>query len=184
MKRITILNGITDDKFLGFEKQLEKLVVDHSQEVKIDCFTLRQMDIKYCTGCWNCWLKTPGECPLKDEMPKILSSVIHSDLTVFISPVVMGFVSKYIKRANDRLIPLVHPYIEIFKNECHHVSRYEKYPKLGLMLLEEQDSDVLYDVNIITDIYKRTALNFKSRLAFSIVSEGSVEVLKNEINRF
>lgn len=183
MKRITILNGITDDKSTDFEKQLEMLVVDHSQEVKIDCFTLRQMDIKYCTGCRSCWLKTPGECPLKDEMPKILSSVIHSDLTVFISPVVMGFVSKYIKKASDRFVPLVHPYIEIYKNECHHVSRYDKYPKLGLMLLKEQNSDIRCEAEIITDIYKRTALNFKSDLAFSIVSEGSVEVLEDEINR-
>lgn len=183
MKRITILNGITDDKFLDFEKQLESLAVDRPEEVKIDCFTLRQMDIRYCTGCWSCWGKTPGECPLKDEMPKILRSAIHSDLTVFISPVVMGFVSKHIKKVSDRFIPLVHPYIGIFENECHHISRYDKYPKLGLMLLEEQDSDIQSDVDIITDIYKRTALNLKSQFAFSVVSKGNVEVLENEINR-
>lgn len=183
MKRITILNGITDDNFLDFEKQLEALAVDPPEEIELDCFTLRQMDIRYCTGCWSCWLKTPGECPLKDEMPKILRSVIHSDLTVFVSPIVMGFVSKYIKRASDRLIPLVHPYIEIYKNECHHVSRYDKQPKLGLMLLKEQDSDFQCDIDIITDIYKRTAINFKSSLAFSIVSEESVEVLEDEIKR-
>ena len=182
MKSITILNGITDDQFGDFEKQLDAFTVDRPEQVKIECFTLRQMDIKYCTGCWSCWLKTPGECPLKDEMPKILRSVIHSDLTVFISPVVMGFVNKHIKKASDRFIPLVHPYIEIYENECHHVSRYDKYPKLGLMLLKEQDSDVQGDVGLITDIYKRTALNLKSQLVFSVVSKGSVEVLKNEIN--
>ena len=188
MKKITILNGITDDKFLDFEKQLDAFATDRSavdrlEEVKIECFTLRKMNIKYCTGCWSCWLKTPGECPLKDEMPKILRSVIHSDLTVFVSPVIMGFVSKHIKKAGDRLIPLVHPYIDISEKECHHISRYDKYPKLGLMLIEEQSNDARGNVGIITDIYKRNALNFKSKLAFSIVSNGSVEVLENEINR-
>lgn len=91
--------------------------------------------------------------------------------------------SKHIKKACDRLIPLVHPYIDIFEKECHHISRYDKYPKLGLMLLEEQGSDVQGDVGIITGILKRTALNLRSQLAFSTVSEGSVEVLENEINR-
>ena len=183
MKRITVLNGITEDRFKDFEEQLDSFVVNHPQELEIDCFTLRKMDIKYCTGCWSCWLKTPGECPLKDEMPKILRSVINSDLTVFISPLIMGFVSKYTKKACDRMIPLVQPYIGIFENECHHISRYDKYPKLGLMLLEEKNKDIQADISITTDIYKRMALNLKSQLAFSISSKGSLEVLEDEINR-
>jgi hypothetical protein len=194
MKRVTILNGITDDSYMDFEEQIELFKDTGNDIVRIDHFILRKMDIKYCTGCWSCWLKTPGECPQKDDMTSIYRSVINSDLTVFVSPVVMGFVSKYIKKVNDRLIPLVLPYITIIKNEMRHLRRYDKYPRLGLMLLDRPGSsgdnaghvsartpDDKADNEIITDIYKRLALNFQTDLAFSIANHGDMEVLKNEM---
>lgn len=188
MKSVTIINGITDDKYLNFEKQLEDFAGRSREKLQVDCFKLREMDIKYCVGCWSCWLKTPGRCPLKDDMPAILKSFIHSDLVVYISPVVMGFVSKYIKKINDRSIPLLNPYIGIFENEFHHTARYDKYPALGLMLLTESgehegalNGQERPNMSIITDIYARMALNMKSKLAFSIANSGDMEVLANEM---
>lgn len=185
MKKVTILNGITDDSYRGFEEQLKQYSENCGGELRVDLFKLRDMDIKYCTGCWNCWLKTPGVCMHRDQMPDVLRSVINSDLMVILSPVVMGFVSKYIKKASDRMIPLVHPYVGIFGNECHHYKRYEHYPKFGLVLLRDtgdgsgpQDPDT----GIITDIYRRMAINMRSSLIFSVVTEGDVEVLINEID--
>ncbi len=186
MKKVTVLNGITNDKFSEFEQQLKDYGECNRDEVKLDLFNLRDMDIKYCTGCWNCWVKTPGLCMHKDQMPDVLRSIIHSDLTIFLSPVIMGFVSKYIKKVNDRMIPLVHPYIGLVDNECHHFKRYEHYPKLGLVLMRDTDKDAETlqnaDVEIIAGIYKRMAVNMRSSLEFSIVCNGNVEVLKNEIN--
>lgn len=189
MKKITILNGITDDKYLEFEKDLEEFCTKNEERFCINYFTLREMNIKYCCGCWSCWSKTPGECSQKDEMPEILRSVIQSDMTVFISPIVMGFVSAQIKKINDKMIPLVHPYIGIYENELHHKKRYRKYPKLGLMLLEDRDKETAVetavndDATIITDIYKRMAINLKTQLAFSVLSKSNMEVLVDEINR-
>ncbi len=185
MKKVTIMNGITDDRYVEFEEQLKQFSENCGNELKVDLFQLRDMDIKYCTGCWNCWVKTPGECVHQDRMPDILRSIINSDLTVFLSPIIMGFVSKYIKKISDRMIPLVHPYIGIFNNECHHLKRYEHYPKLGLVLLKDSDSRIDTqdsDVKIITDIIGRMAINMKSSLQFSVVTNGDMEVLKNDIN--
>lgn len=185
MKKVAVLNGITDDKYMDFEKKLEQFSENCGNELKVDLFKLRDMDIKYCTGCWNCWLKTPGVCMHRDQMPDILRSIINSDLTVFLSPIVMGFVSKHIKKANDRMIPLVHPYIGIFNNECHHLKRYRHYPKLGLVLLTDNDGRIdtqNSDTEIITGIYRRIAVNLRTSLQFSVVTDGEVEVLKNEIN--
>ena len=185
MKSVTILNGIKDDKYIEFEKNLKQFSDNCGNELSVDLFRLRDMDIKYCTGCWNCWVKTPGVCMHQDQMPDILRSIINSDLTIFLSPVVMGFVSKHIKKIGDRMIPLVHPYIGIFNNECHHLKRYKHYPKLGLVLLKDGDRGFDLqntDTEIITDIYSRMAINMKSSLQFSVVTTGDVEVLKNEIN--
>lgn len=189
MKNVTILNGIVDDHYMGFESQLEEFKIKNQGRFNLDCFPLRKMNIKYCCGCWNCWMKTPGECSQKDGMPEILRSIVHSDLSVFITPIIMGFVSSHIKKVNDKMIPILHPHIGIFGNECHHRKRYEKYPKLGLMLLDEDipgsDNGIQTKENqdIITDIYKRMAINMKTQLAFSTFSKGDVEVLENEINR-
>ena len=180
MKKITILNGIPDSRFQEFEKKLADMAERNSPALQIESFTLREMDIQYCCGCWSCWLKTPGLCPQKDEMPQVLKSVIQSDLTVFVSPVVMGFTSALLKKANDKMIPLIHPYIGIFGGECHHKKRYDKYPKLGLALLNT-DCSPTFDSKIITDMYRRMAINFKTELAFSCLSDGNVEVIENEI---
>jgi multimeric flavodoxin WrbA len=181
MKKITLINGISDDKYLSFEEQLENMCGRSDDNVKYECFTIRKKKINYCCGCWNCWVKTPGECLFKDDMPEILRSIINSDMTVFISPVVMGFVSAQLKKINDRMVPMVHPYIGIFEEECHHQKRYDKYPKLGLILLDEKAQEI-EEFSIITDIYKRLALNMKTGMMFTGLNNESLEVLENEIN--
>ncbi len=186
MRKVTILNGIMDDRYSEFENKLKQYAEQGADQIRLDLFRLRDMDIKYCTGCWNCWVKTPGICVHNDQMADILKSVINSDLTIFLSPVVMGFVSKYIKKTCDRMIPLVHPYIGIFHNECHHYKRYKRYPKLGMLLLEEEGEHSAgvdeSDFEIITGIYRRMAINLRTELAFSIVTNGDLEVLKNEVD--
>lgn len=116
-------------------------------------------------------------------MPKLLESIINSDLTVFVSPIHMGFVSANIKKVNDKMIPLAHPYIEIFNGECHHIKRYDKYPKLGLLLIGN-GSQSKESHGLITGIYKRIAINMKTELAFSILSDGAIEEVEYAINNF
>lgn len=181
MKKITLINGIADNQYLAFEEKMEKLCSRNDGNVKYECFTLRNRNISYCCGCWNCWVKTPGECTFKDDMPEILRSIIRSDMTVFISPVVMGFVSAQLKKVNDRMIPLIHPYIGIYENECHHEKRYDKYPELGLILLDEKMHGN-EELDVITDIYRRMALNMKTSLVFTGLNNGGLEVLENEVD--
>ncbi len=179
---ITILNGNANAKNSDFEQFLAKMCVylDKEQHV-VHHLKLRAMDIRYCIGCWSCWVKTPGKCSVKDESHTVCDNVINSDLTIFASPVIMGFTSEILKRAQDKLIPLVHPYIEMVQGECHHKKRYDKYPKLGLLLHKDDQCDD-EDVSIITDIYKRLALNLKSELRFTAFSNDPVEEVMNEIS--
>ena len=166
--KITILNGENrpDKTELGdylseFASELSKL--KNSTQI----FTLSDMNLKFCTGCWSCWVKTPGVCSQKDDGEIIFKEVINSDWLIFASPIIAGFTSAELKKITDRLIVLIHPYIQIRNNECHHKKRYEKYPKIGLILELGKDTDE-EDIQIITDIYKRLALNFHSELKFVI----------------
>jgi multimeric flavodoxin WrbA len=179
--KVTILNGNPDNSSSYFNAYIN----DFQSILKLKGFTvktfhLHEMDIKSCTGCWGCWVKTPGECNIPDDSIEVRNSVINSDWLVFASPLIMGYTSALLKIMQDKLIPLLHPYFELVNDECHHKSRYEKYPKIGLIYSKEPDTDH-EDIKIVKNIYKRMALNFKSELVFAESIEYKPEKLTHEI---
>jgi hypothetical protein len=142
-------------------------------------FPLAEMDIGFCTGCWFCWWRTPGKCARTDGMEKIYREVPDSDLMICYSPLVNGMISADLKKAQERLIPLLHPYIQIVKGECHHRKRYTRYPDLGLILHKPDDHDD-EDVEIVQNIFKRLSINFWSSLKFCITDDLGVEEAVHE----
>ncbi|MCD6375042.1 MAG: flavodoxin family protein [Caldisericaceae bacterium] len=180
--KITILNGnpnADNVKFDNYLKNLSDLLESSDHTVTI--LKLREMDIKYCRGCFGCWVKTPGKCVVADDSHDICCEYINSDFVLFASPVIMGFTSALLKKAHDKLIPLIHPYFELVQNEVHHLSRYDKYPLMGLLLEKGKDTDEK-DIEIISDIYRRDAINFKTSFCFIRLTTDSVEEVANEIN--
>ena len=159
---VVILNGDPGEKESAFSSYIEKLTAKLRKDHSVDLFHLSKMDLHYCTGCWNCWWKTPGRCTINDDGEAIFKAVIHSDFLIFASPLIAGFTSSSLKKITDRLIVLLHPYIEFIDGESHHRKRYAKYPEIGLVLAKEPDTDE-DDVAIISDIYDRLAINFHSK---------------------
>lgn len=149
--KIVILNGNPKPENREFEDYLEKLssiLTEKGNETVI--LNLREMKINYCTGCYTCWLKTPGICVFKDDGPRILEEYINSDLVLFASPVIMGFVSALLKSVQERLLPLVHPFLCVNDDRMQHVPRYDKYPALALLL----DKPGKYEAEIIDKVFK------------------------------
>lgn len=179
---ITILNGNPDPNNLKFDNYLKTLSdLLESSNHSVIIFKLREMDIRYCIGCFDCWIKTPGKCIFRDNMRDICRTYINSDLVLFASPVIMGFTSAILKKAHERLIPLIHPYFEFVQNEVHHLSRYDNYPLMGLLMEKDKNTDE-EDIQIISDIYGRDAINFKTSFCFAKLTADSIEDVANEIN--
>ena len=181
--KITIFNGNPDggnDVFDNYLKRLSDAL--ELREHTVTTLTLREMDIRYCIGCFDCWLKTPGECIVADASQDVCRQFIASDLVLFASPLIMGFTSALLKKAHDKLVPLIHPYIGIYHDECHHMPRYEKYPLTGLLLEKGRDSDE-EDIEITSEIYRRDALNVHSSLCFTRLTADSIEEVADEIDR-
>jgi multimeric flavodoxin WrbA len=179
--KITILNGNPNSQNQDFETylaDLTHLLVANAHEVT-SC-TLRELHLHYCTGCFGCWVKIPGECVVADDSAQVRRSVINSDFTLLASPLRMGFPSALLKQTMDKLIPLIHPYAVVDHGEAHHLARYENYPRLGLLLQKETDTDDA-DIEIITSIFARTSLNLKSRLEFSMLTTQTVEQVARAI---
>jgi len=183
--KITILNGNSDpdnQKFDDYLSNLAKLL--KLSDNSVVHFKLREMKIRHCRGCFGCWVKTPGQCIYKDDSHDICREYINSDFILFASPLVMGFTSAVLKIAMDKLIPVLHPYIELVDNkECHHEKRYDKeYPLIGLLIESEDDTDS-EDIEIVSDIYVRFAIDFKTSLRFVKQTDILVQEVSNEINR-
>lgn len=167
--KITILNGSPEQS--SFDDYVAALSISlESSGHAVTQLDLRQLDLRYCTGCFGCWVKDPGECLFKDETVDIRRAVIHSDFTLWAAPLRMGFPSALLKKALDKFLPLIHPYFEVVDGEAHHRRRYDRYPRLGLLLGPEADTDIS-DLEIITAVFSRTAVNFKTRLEFSLTTE-------------
>ena len=180
--KITILNGNPKADNIKFDNYIDTLadMLKSSRHAAI-VFKLRDMDIKHCIGCWSCWVETPGECIIADNSSAICREYINSDFVIFASPIIMGFTSALLKKAMERLLPLVHPYFEVVNGEIHHLSRYDRYPLMGLLIQKGRDTDE-EDIKIISDIYMRSAINIKTSLRFTKLTDDSVEEVVNEIN--
>jgi multimeric flavodoxin WrbA len=174
---ITILNG--DPQSSAFDSYLAQIGAGlENRGHTVSQLDLRDLELRYCIGCFGCWVKTPGVCSLQDESCKMRRAVIHSDFTLWAAPLRMGFPSALLKMALDKSIPLIHPYMVVDQGEAHHRPRYEHYPRLGLLVDPESDTDAI-DLEIVADIFSRTALNFKSRLEFSLTTDTPVKELVN-----
>ena len=74
---------------------------------------LKDHKIKPCTGCFTCWLVTPGECVLKDDMSWILEKVMNANVMVFSTPLYNCSMSALMKAYHERQLPLVKPNVII-----------------------------------------------------------------------
>ena len=180
--KITILNGNpSPTKFdVYLEDLVFLLVAKGHQVIQIN---LRVLKLKYCTGCFDCWTKFPGYCAVDEASHELGRAVINSDFTLWASPLKMGFPTALMKMGFDKHLPLIHPYMVVDQGEAHHLKRYDKYPRVG-MLVERESDTTEKDLGIITDIFSRTALNFKSKLEFMETSEKAVEDIAQKIFLF
>ena len=178
--RIAILNGEPDldSPFHSYLCALTGRLASLGHQVaKLDLVTL---DLKGCSGCFNCWVRTPGQCSKRDDSATVCRAVLNADLVLLAAPIVMGFTTALLKRGADQMIPLIHPYFVVEGGEVHHRARYAHYPQMGLLLGADADTDA-EDIEITTAMWRRMARNMKSHLAFVAVADRSAEEVADEL---
>ena len=183
--KITILNGSPAESGFAIDPYLDQLQgLIQARGHKCQQLVLRDLSADFCTGCWGCWVKTPGLCVFHDDSQKVCQAVIHADFVLFASPVIMGYFSGVMKKFMDKLIPLVHPYITVDRGEAHHRRRYRRkdYPLCGLLLEKTPETDA-EDLEIIQAIQVRTMRNLKTRNRFLMQIDQPVEDVANAILR-
>jgi multimeric flavodoxin WrbA len=135
--------------------------------VKFTHWTLRDIEIAPCIGCFTCWTKTPGICAFDDEHRKICADIARSDLIVLITPISFGGYSSDLKKGLDRFIPVLLPFFRKFNGETHHPSRSGNgWNLLGIGTLPLNDEE---KETIFRDLVKRNSLNMHSQNTSSAV---------------
>jgi multimeric flavodoxin WrbA len=126
----------------------------------VDARDLDDMDISSCRGRFGCWVRTPGVCAIDDEGRDIAKAAVQSRLMVFITPVTFGGYSPALKKAVERLIPILSPFFMKIRGEVHHRPRYDRYPGLiGVGVLPHRDEE---SENVFRTLIRRNALNLHS----------------------
>ena len=121
---------------------------------------LRDLQIADCSGCYTCWIATPGICRVNDAGRDLARKAAVCDLLVFLTPVTFGGYSSELKKAVDRLIPNILPFFEKVGGEIHHARRYTEIPRLlvlGMTTKSDDERDGLF-----RRIVERNAVNFRS----------------------
>jgi multimeric flavodoxin WrbA len=160
-KRTLVLNGaLTGDETLGsVEEELFALLRDARTEIR--SYSMRDISLAHCQGCFECWTRTPGLCKTDgDAGREIAAAIVKSDLVVILTPVTFGGYSSEIKKAMDRVICLVLPFFRRVDGEVHHSRRYRKYPALAAIgVLGAPDEE---EERIFRTLVQRNALNMDS----------------------
>ena len=116
------------------------------------------MNVHNCTGCFGCWLKTPGTCLIKDDSQQFVDDLSKCTEFIIISRCVYGDVSPFIKKMQDRSLPNLLPFFTIRKKQMHHKVRYSNKYFIsayfyGATSEEEREtaSEIIYRNSLNTD---------------------------------
>ena len=146
--------------------EIAKYTADAGLDAKI--IEAAGLNISHCIGCNHCWLKTPGECTIKDDYEMILKEIIHADQMWVISDTALGFIDHKGKNIYDRIMPILTMYLKFKGGQMRHVMRYDQRTDLGLIFRGDPDRQFL------DRWIRRAALNVDSR-PLGVFSTGEIK---------
>ena len=81
--------------------------------------------LHHCIGCFACWVKTPGQCVIKDQYADMGALLGRSKELVFVSKCTYGGLSPFVQNVMDRSLPNILPDFTVRNQEQHHKLRYD-----------------------------------------------------------
>ena len=135
----------------------------------------RQGEIKKCVGCFGCWVKTPGQCIIKDDYQKMGELLAQTEELILISKCSFGGFSSFVKNVMDRSISYILPFFEMRNGEMHHKSRYSNKLKIKAVFYGE---DITEDEKeTARELVKANAINLNGIVQEVVFAENE-EALK------
>ena len=142
------------------------LSVDDENEYKV---IKANENVRNCIGCFGCWVKTPGQCIIKDGYDRLGIDLKECTDLIIISRCCFGSISPEVKIIQERAIGYLNPDFVIRNGEMHHKRRYDNVITISAYFYGE-------DIN---DAEKTTARNLVSGIVDNYDGKiGNVEFYK------
>lgn len=77
--------------------------------LKNDIVLREEKNMRSCTGCLDCWLKTPGICIMHDRLQHFGAMLSRCDRLIIVSRCVYGSMSPFARRVLERGISSLQP---------------------------------------------------------------------------
>ena len=129
-----IIHDLSNEKLENLKSELEKedksiniikksinqgsIIID-----KDVCIISNNKKIKSCMGCFDCWIKTPGKCKIRDGYENLSKLYLKAEKVIIISQCFYGSYSPFVKNILDRTIPYLLPFFKFKNKEMHHITR-------------------------------------------------------------
>lgn len=114
--------------------------------------------LNHCIGCYACWIKTPGQCILKDSYSDMGKLLGHSKELVLVSKCTYGGLSPFVQNVMARTLPNISPDFTVRSGEQHHKLRYDNTPLLSAYFYGAELSE--NERATATSLIPAIALNF------------------------
>ena len=157
-RKIALLDGrqAGDEDLASASGVLSDLLEQAGAEVRT--FSLRELKLTHCIGCFGCWLETPGLCRFRDAGQEIAQAIMESDTVILFTPVSFGSYAPQLKVMVDRFLPTLLPYFGVYHGEVHHRPRYARYPRwVGIGVQRAPDTE---EARLFKLLVGRNAINF------------------------
>lgn len=157
-------------------EQFQTLFPEINKDVRIisDAGTIR-----YCIGCFGCWIKTPGNCVLKDGYDNMGEILSKAEKVTIISRCFYGCYSPFVKNILDRSIPWLLPFFKTKNNETHHKRRYQNNLQLEVHFYGENTTTE--ERETAKKLVKANSVNFYMR-EYKISFSKSLEELCGKVS--
>ena len=94
----------------------------------VETVNLREKEVRYCTGCYTCWARTPGRCAQRDDITReLLPKFLEADMVIYASPLYQYTVTASMKAFIERTLPAFLPYLEQSRGAFYH-PLHGRYP--------------------------------------------------------
>jgi hypothetical protein len=142
---------------------------------------LYEKNIQPCRGCFQCWIKTPGRCVIRDDQAELNDKLNTADLIVYALPLYYHSVPGKVKDHLDRQIPRLYPYIEGAGNMSRHPMRVSK--RQDIVLFSICGFPEIEQFDALKKQFEAYARQDNTTLAASVLLPGAILTYYNPTNR-
>lgn len=130
---ILVINGSPRGK-RGNTYCLTAAFLEGMGEGRIREYSVSQLDIRPCMGCFACWNRTPGQCVIQDDMASVIEGLLWADVILWSFPLYYFTIPGGLKNLIDRQLPMVLPFMAADTESGGHPGRYDMSGKRHVVI--------------------------------------------------